>query len=176
MAATALACATQALRGATLATLVACGLSEHEPLEPVPLHFGEDECAHCKMLVGDDRQAAEVVTKSGTATIYDDVGCLLSREAPKHPDPKTVFVRAFDGSGWVRGDVAVVLRSTEIASPMGYGFAAFGTRDRADAEARRHSDASVSPLATLLRAGIPPSLPSRRDEHANHAPQGEIQP
>jgi copper chaperone NosL len=156
--------------------VTACTRSDTGLPEPVPVHFGEDECGHCKMIVSDDRQAAEVVVQRGRATVYDDLGCLLSHEAPTRPDPTRVFVRAFDGSGWVRADVAVVVRSAEIASPMGYGFAAFGARGAAEAEARRHADASVSQLAALLRDGVPPAQPTPRTDHAHHALQGEMQP
>jgi copper chaperone NosL len=128
------------------------------------------------MIVSDDRQAAEVVKPDGSAAIYDDLGCLLSREAAARPDPGAVFVRAFDGTGWLRADGAVVVRSAAIASPMGYGFAAFSTRGAAEAEARRHPDASIVPLATLLREGARPALPRPATDPATHVLQGETTP
>jgi copper chaperone NosL len=162
-----------ALSGAALA---ACARAPAGPPEPVAVHFGDDECAHCKMIVSDDRQAAEVVKPGGAATIYDDLGCLLTREAVARPDPGNVFVRAFDGSGWLRAEAAIVVRSREIASPMGYGYAAFAAGSAAETEARRHPDAAVVPLATLLRDGAPrpPALPVT--DHATPVLQGEIQP
>lgn len=162
------------------AALPACAKAHPGPPEPVAVHFGEDECAHCKMLVSDDRQAAELVTSRGVATLYDDVGCLLTQVAGSHPDPQSVFVRAFDGGAWLRGSDALLVRSGAIASPMGYGFAAFASRDAAETEARRHTDASIVPFATLLRDGIVPRPPgaamSAAMTGAIHASQGEIQP
>jgi copper chaperone NosL len=154
--------------------LSACDGSRSGPREPVAIHFGEDECAHCKMIVSDDRQAAELVKRDGSAAIYDDLGCLLSREA--HADPGDVFVRAFDGSGWLRAESAVVVRSAGIATPMGFGLAAFGTREAAEAEARRHPDASVVPLATLLRDGARPAPPRLVTDRATPVREGETPP
>ena len=162
-----------ALVGAALPT---CARAPSGPPEPVAVHFGEDECADCKMIVSDDRHAAEVVRRGGDAAIYDDLGCLLRREAAARPDPRNVFVRAFDGSGWLRAEGAIVVRSREIASPMGYGFAAFAAQGAAEAEARRHPDASIAPLATLLRDGAPPAPPRLMTDHATPVLQGEIQP
>ena len=158
------------------AALPACAKPPSDLPEPVAVHLGEDECAHCKMIVGDDRLAAEVVGRDGSAAIYDDLGCLLSREAAARPDPRRVFVRAFDGAGWLRAESAIVVRSGGISSPMGYGLAAFGTRDAAEAEARRHPDASIVPLATLLRDGVLPALPRPPIDSTPHVSQGEIQP
>lgn len=158
------------------ATLPACAKAHSGPPEPVAVHFGEDECAHCKMIVGDDRQAAEVVTSRGVATVFDDVGCLLTKVAGSHPDPRSVFVRAFDGNGWLRASDALLVRSADIASPMGFGFAAFASRDAAETEARRHPDASIVSLATLLHDGIAPRPPGLVKSGATQASQGEIQP
>lgn len=158
------------------AALPSCGQARSGPLEPVEIHLGEDECAHCKMIISDDRHAAEVVTGQGSAAFYDDLGCLLMKAAAgARPDPGGVFVRAFDGSGWLRGDTAFVLRSREIRSPMGFGFAAFASRDAAELEARRRPGASIAPLATLLRDGAAPTLPGDVTGHST-ASQGEIQP
>lgn len=167
---------TLALAALLGASFPACARAHSGSPEPVAVHFGEDECAHCKMIVSDDRHAAEVVTSPGVATIYDDVGCLLTKVAGSRPDPRSIFVRAFDRDAWLRADDALLVHSAEIASPMGYGFSAFGSRDAAEGEARRHPDASIVSLATLLRDGLAPGPPSLVKSGASHPSQGDIHP
>ena len=154
----------------------ACRKETPWPPPPAEVHLGEDDCSACKMIISEERFAAQVRTRAGGVTLFDDLGCLLEKGAAAHADPEGVFVRAFDhdagsagkagasaplrgSSGWVRGDEAFVVRSRGIRSPMGYGFAAFASKGAAEIEAARHPDAAVVPLAALLRDGARPVLP-----------------
>jgi copper chaperone NosL len=135
------------------ALLAACQGATTWPPAPAEARLGEDACAHCRMIVSDGRFAAQAWDRDGTVEWFDDVGCVLERRGGPGSDPAAVFVHAFDDASWVRGDTGFVVRSPDIASPMGHGFAAFATRARADAAAAKHRDASVSPLSALLLGG-----------------------
>lgn len=159
------------LAALALVSLASCDAKKPWPPEPSEIALGEESCAMCSMIVSDDHFAAQVKTREGTLSVFDDLGCLLVKAGPSRPDPAGVFVRAFDGSGWVRGDRATVVRSPDFHSPMGFGFASFASRDAAEAEARRHAGATVVSLDSLLREGAPPSLPTPANDAA--ASQGE---
>lgn len=118
------------------------------------IEFGIDACVECRMIVSDERFAAQYHVRGGAPEFFDDLGCLLSRHVGSDCDPAGVFVREFAGNGWVRGDEGFVLRSGDLASPMGYGLAVYAQREPAEAERVRRSGATVVPLSTLLREGI----------------------
>lgn len=104
------------------AALAACE-SLDKPVDPV---WNKQPCAHCHMLLGERRHAAQLVTRSGERLHFDDVGCLVEAIAS---DPARVE------RAWVQNDAGawVEARNTRYArgakTPMGYGFIA-----RADGE------------------------------------------
>ncbi len=61
------------LRGLVLAAIVACTKTD-EAVDPV---WGKEPCAHCRMLVGERRYAAQVVS-DGDRKYFDDIGCMVS--------------------------------------------------------------------------------------------------
>lgn len=131
-----------------------CGGAAAWPPAPAEVHLGEDACARCRMLVSDGRFAVQARRRAapGEVMAFDDLGCLVA-EARKAPlELEGVFVQRFDGEGWVRGDAVQVVRSGDIASPMGSGCAGFATRASAEAEAARRPGASVSGLQELIAA------------------------
>jgi copper chaperone NosL len=133
-----------------LVGIVGCGdASDPWPPPAAEVHLGEDACAHCRMLVSDGRFAAQARRRAAPdeVMVFDDFGCLVAESAKAPIDPQGVFVRDFNGEVWVRGDVAFIVRSGDIASPMGSGYAAFATRLAAEKEAACHSDAAVSQFA-----------------------------
>lgn len=152
-----------AVRGiAALAALAAavavqgCRKDTVWPPEPAPVHFGEDACAACSMIISDPNYAAQIRSPDGAVQVFDDIGCMLNK-ARATTDPVGVFVRAADDARWIRGDRAYVLKGRAIASPMGYGFLGFADRSDAEAAARAHPDGVVVALKSLL--GGPTPLP-----------------
>jgi hypothetical protein len=146
---------------AAIAALLAtqsCKQSTAWPPEPDRVHFGDDACAACSMIIGDATYAAQIRSPHGATQVFDDIGCMLTK-ATASTDPAGIFVRAFDGSGWIRGDGAFVLRAKDIASPMGYGFVAFALQSDADAAAKSHPGSVVAELKNLL--GGSSRLPAR---------------
>jgi copper chaperone NosL len=107
------------------------------------------------MVVSEARWAAQLRTPDGTVKFFDDLGCLLAHRRGAAADPTGVFVLTGEPARWTRGDRAHVVRSDAFASPMGYGLAAFATREAAAAAAARHQNAVSVPLAHWLRADAP---------------------
>jgi copper chaperone NosL len=90
-----------------------------EAADPV---WGKEPCAHCRMLVGDRRYAAQVVS-DGERRHFDDVGCLVLwlEERRGGPAPR-VWVRDAEASRWV--DARSARYEPGAKTPMDFGFEA----------------------------------------------------
>lgn len=105
-----------ALLGAAL-VFAACTRAD-APVDPV---WGKEPCAHCKMLVGDRRYAAQLVDDSGERKYFDDVGCLLLwMEA--HKPPARSWVHDAASSAWLDARTASYVPGAR--TPMDFGFEA----------------------------------------------------
>lgn len=113
------------LASGSCATAGACarGPSDGPPV----VHFGEDACAACTMIVSEQRFAAAIVPDDGRGDPlpFDDIGCLFAWEA-RNPDApvRARWVHDHGGSEWVHAETAWYVRSPELRSPMGSGVAA----------------------------------------------------
>jgi copper chaperone NosL len=115
---------------AILVGLAAVGCSGNGPPN---VRYGQEECAHCRMIVNDERYAAAAVTPAGEARKFDEVGCLLDY-LKEHPgDGGRLWVRAFKPAGWLDARTAVYVHGPKLQTPMGSGLAAVATRAEADA-------------------------------------------
>jgi copper chaperone NosL len=106
------------------------------------------------MIISDTSYAAQIRDRQGHAQIFDDIGCMLAKSEAS-TEIAGVFVRSADGTQWIRGDRAYVVRAKSIASPMGYGLLAFAARSEADEAARARGDAVVIELRSLLGEPLP---------------------
>ena len=115
---------------------------------PPAIQVDRTACAHCTMLVSDERFAAAYETAAGEARVFDDIGCLLDA-ARKEASADTLrfwFHDALTGE-WIRGDEAIFVRSDRVKTPMGGGILAY--RDSQDPAAIR----SVRALLTETEKG-----------------------
>ena len=91
------------------------------PDAPSAIDSDHEACAHCKMLIGDPRFAAQLVTDDGDMLDFDDPGCLLRYVADAHPAVHRMFFRDSHGARWL---VAPSVAFVATPTPMGYGYAA----------------------------------------------------
>lgn len=140
---------------AALAMLMvsACAKPPQWPPVAVEPDLGQDQCAHCRMIVSDERFAAQYHDRAGGVEFFDDLGCLLAAHGGEGADPQALFVHSFDDARWLRGDAGFVAHAAAFTSPMGFGFAAFATRSAADAATCCREGATVDDLPTLIRRG-----------------------
>lgn len=115
---------------AILVGLLAAGCSGSGPPN---VRYGQEECAHCRMIVNDERYAAAVVTPAGEARKFDEVGCLLDYLKDHTGDGDRLWVRSYRPTGWLDARVAVYVHAPKLQTPMGSGLAAVATRAEADA-------------------------------------------
>ena len=100
--------------------------------EPVDIHYGSDECAHCKMLISDERFTSQIVTKTGKALKFDAIEC-MAKYAGSHKSElqeSVLWVSDFSGTTeWVNTNEARFIRSEVIKSPMGAGLLAVSSKE-----------------------------------------------
>lgn|SRR5690554_5163833 len=116
---------------ALTAVLIAVSACSNKPHE---IHFGSDECAHCKMVIMDEEFATQIVKKTGKAFKFDSIECLAAytkEQQPKATD-QTLWVPDFATVEWVNANDAFFVKSEVIKSPMGMGLLAFKSNEAAN--------------------------------------------
>lgn len=96
--------------------------------QPAEIHYGSDECAHCKMIIADSRFVAQMVTKTGKSIKFDAIEC-MARYAGDHKtelESAKLWLGNFDNPGeWIALENAYIIQSRVINSPMGESLLAF---------------------------------------------------
>lgn len=157
-----------ARRGAIAA--VALGTMACAAAEPREIHFGVDECAYCRMVVSDERHAAQLVGPTGKVLVFDSVECLAGYVLEHHADepPRSMWVTDFAHPGTlVSAEEARYIRGGPQRSPMGLGLVAFAPGSAPAELARAHGGEQVDWRAVL---GIV-KLEEKRREAQRRVPQ-----
>lgn len=135
---------------------------------PQPVHWGVEECAHCRMVIADERFAGQVVDRRGNMFKFDAIECMaafLNDGSIAAADVAGAWIA--DGpDAWVPAEAATFLHSAGIRSPMGGGFTA-----HADADVARALQVEVGGDLLAWRDVLDRV---RRDGHADHT--GHEQP
>jgi copper chaperone NosL len=100
-----------------------------------PFEFGKEACTYCKMMIVDQRYAAELIDKKGKIFKFDDIACLKHFIAEKETSGTDLelFVSLYLGNGTViEAKKAVYLQDAYFKSPMKGKTAAF--KNYAEAE------------------------------------------
>ena len=106
---------------------------------PRQVQVGAEECAHCRMLVSENRFASQLVTDRGRSYVFDSIECMAEflDEGTEVEEDRvgSLWVTDFTRPGeWLDVGEAHFLRSDELRSPMGMGLSAFAD----EAAAREH--------------------------------------
>ncbi len=129
---------TRVLLVGLLLALLAPGCHKDQVSGPPTLHLGRDECAHCGMIINEERFSC-AIRAADAPLVFDDIGCMLDYRA-EHADLKLVddFVHDYSTQQWLgAGHAAYVIASSgTVATPMGSGIVAFSTTEAANAQAR----------------------------------------
>lgn len=104
---------------------------------PQEVHWGEDVCAHCQMVISDERYAAQVVDARGKTWKFDAIECMVAFVGEGGGSLEGYEAWVADGrTGWTPVEAAHFVASERIRSPMGGGLTAFPDAARADRTAR----------------------------------------
>lgn len=146
-------------RGLPAFALLAVACASPQTTDPPTIHYGQDLCAHCNMIVSEERfaSAAIVQTPDGRyePVIYDDIGCMVAAGNPAEGVVVARYVHDHDALGWIPAETATYVRSDELRSPMLSGLAAWAGREGAEGGARRFSGVVVE-YAELPALSGPP--------------------
>lgn len=120
--------------------VAAVGCTSRDVTQPPVVHYGEDLCEHCNMIVSDERFAAALVLEAQRGRyrdlLFDDVGCLVDYLAD-HPDEPVAatWVRDYGEDGWLPAEQASYLWSEQLHTPMLSGLAAMSSPQQVAAAA-----------------------------------------
>ncbi len=110
--------------------LVACQ-SQVDLSQPPEIHFGEDLCEECGMIISEPRFAAAYYTTNGDAWRFDDIGGMAVHHSEHQEDVTQFWVHDYDTEEWIIADQAYFVISDQLHTPMGYGIVAFSDQARA---------------------------------------------
>jgi copper chaperone NosL len=99
---------------------------------PRAIAYGSESCAHCHMTIADPRFSAELLTRTGKAIPFDDVGCLAAWLAEHALPVAGSWVVSFTDSRWIRADSATYLHTDRLHTPMASGLVALRPGREAD--------------------------------------------
>ena len=123
--------------GAGLAVLAGFALTScsgaPDELEPPEMHYGEDLCTLCSMIISEERYAASIAYRSDGDVhhmLFDDLGELFDAEVPDHSEVE-YYVHDAGTLEWIDARAAFFLQSDDLRTPMEYGLAAFADEARA---------------------------------------------
>jgi len=105
------------------------------------------------MMVSEEGDSAQWVADGEEPRFYDDIGCLAADDwKPASRNARFVHV---DGTRWAPAANAFYARPPHVATPMGYGVVAFGTREKAAALDREGRARTWNELIAELESAPP---------------------
>ena len=113
------------LRLFLLAAVLTAGCSAKADGPPA-IQVDRTACAHCTMLVSDERFAAAYERPSGEARVFDDIGCMQeAMKAETAPASLRVWYHDVETGEWIRGEEAELVKTDRFKTPMGGGIVAY---------------------------------------------------
>src|SRR5690554_2958900 len=103
--------------------------------QPVEIHYGSDECAHCRMMITDNHFASQIITKKGKAIKFDAIECLAAyqKENREELGDAVFWISDYENPGeWLKAENAIIIKSEVIKSPMGASLLAVSSVEIAD--------------------------------------------
>jgi copper chaperone NosL len=138
-------------------------------LAPPEIHYGQDVCAACNMIISEERFATAMVLEPEmdryASLAFDDVGCMFEYEKKDAELPIAArYVHDHETGAWIEAALATYVLSPAVQTPMGSGVIACEANETAQSLLRRHtgellswSELSAKATAEGLLAGWAPS-------------------
>lgn len=113
--------------------LTACGGTAGVEPTPPTIHYGEDMCELCNMIISEERHAAAYVTEDGHGHSFDDIGDMVQAHLETQKEVLAFFVHDYEDEAWIRAETAHYVLSDNLTTPMTSGLAAFTSSEDAQA-------------------------------------------
>jgi len=124
--------------------LSACASNTGADPTPPAIHYGEDVCELCNMIVSEADYAAAYVTGDGRGHKFDDIGDMFKSHAKFQEDVRAFFVHDYQDKHWIRAETAHFVQSDSLITPMLSGLAAFESPEVAAAFATENQGQVLS--------------------------------
>lgn len=117
-------------RGALVLLIAAVGFSVSScgDAEPRAIDYGLENCAHCEMMIMDQKFAAQLINTHGKSYGFDAIECMLAfnENLKSSEKPVTMWVKNYAevSDQWLNIENSQLLISDKIKSPMGIGLLA----------------------------------------------------
>lgn len=137
-----------------LAVLLGACAPQNSEVQPPEIAYGQDMCDHCGMLISEPKFASALILEDGTPLKFDDTGEMLKyMQENQDVQVKAWFVHDYDTEAWVNAEAAHFVAVPGLASPMGFGIAAFETADAAGRFASMQN-AEVLSFAQIMESAL----------------------
>ena len=94
--------------------------------EPQQIRMGEEECAHCSMMINDEQFAAQLVATTGRHYNFDAIECMAAFVDGFDGDIHSLWVHDyFEPGEWIDATQATYLHSDQLRSPMSVNISAY---------------------------------------------------
>lgn len=106
-------------------------------IEPEPINYGKDLCAHCNMKIMDKRYGAEYVNSKGKIFKFDSAECLIdyAKQNSIQDNDGMNLVTDFNNPGnLIKAENATFIICLKLPSPMGAFLTAFSSMQSAQAK------------------------------------------
>jgi len=109
-------------------------------MEPRAIAYGNAECAHCSMMVTDQKFGAELITDKGRYYFFDSAECMFEYMAEDENSTYShILITPFlQPSTLADAKTSFFLISEGIPSPMGASLSAYSTLEEAKTQATMH--------------------------------------
>ena len=106
--------------------LILASCDNDKVLKPVDIHYGQDICERCKMIISEERFSSQMILKNGEVYNFDDIGGMITYVSENKINPETaiIYVKDFNTKKWLTSDEAVFISLENINSPMNFGLIA----------------------------------------------------
>lgn len=112
--------------------LTACGGAANAEPAPPTIHYGEDVCVFCGMIISEERHAAAFVTEDGHSHIFDDIGDMIQARLESEEEVVALFVHDYNDKAWIRAETAHYVLSDQVTTPMASGLVALASSQQAE--------------------------------------------
>jgi len=114
--------------------LILASCDNDKEIKPVDIHYGQDICERCKMIISEERFSSQMILKNGEVYNFDDIGGMITyiSENKINPEKEKMYVKDFITKKWLTSDEAVFISLENINTPMNFGLIAVSDKDAAD--------------------------------------------
>jgi len=113
--------------------------------EPVDIHYGQDICERCKMIISEEKFSAQLILNNGNIYKFDDIGGMIHyiNEKNLSPEISKIYVKDYNTGKWLSSEEALFIFTNKIKTPMNYGIIALSVKQSADNNFSEHGGSKV---------------------------------